>query len=401
MITTRFYHDCRNAKAGAVAPIKLVITRRSVRATMPTSVAVTREQWSVERQCVVGHTQKRTLNAILQAKKVEVDEVIARLLRLGALNGLVAGQVRDAVLAELEAGEPAAPVRRGVYDCFVDFMATKKGRTQQLYDTTLRSLMKFCPEFRTMSFEQVNVSWLERWDLFMSQTAPSRNSRNINMRNLRAVFNRAIDDGETVSYPFRRYKLRPEPTQKRSMSVEQIRKVVHTPMPKDLEQYRDMFVLMFCLRGINVIDLCGLQRIDSDGRVRFSRSKTKRPYAILVEPEARAIIERYRGKGQLLRMMDGRKHYRSWYQQLARGLKRVKAVLNGVRDGVVVDELTSYWARHTWATAAGWLDIPKETIVAGLGHGMNTVTDIYIDFDMRKVDVANRRVLDLVFCDGE
>ena len=58
--------------------------------------------------------------------------------------------------------------------------------------------------------------------------------------------------------------------------------------------------------------------------------------------------------------------------------------------------LSSYWARHTWATIAASLDIPKETIAAALGHGGNTVTDIYIDFDRRKVDEANRRVLDWV-----
>ena len=58
--------------------------------------------------------------------------------------------------------------------------------------------------------------------------------------------------------------------------------------------------------------------------------------------------------------------------------------------------LTTYWARHTWATIAASLDIPKETIAAALGHGGNTVTDIYIDFDQRKVDEANRKVIDWV-----
>ena len=54
-------------------------------------------------------------------------------------------------------------------------------------------------------------------------------------------------------------------------------------------------------------------------------------------------------------------------------------------------------ARHTWATIAASLDIPKETIAAALGHGGNTVTDIYINFDQKKVDDANRKVIDYVF----
>ena len=60
-------------------------------------------------------------------------------------------------------------------------------------------------------------------------------------------------------------------------------------------------------------------------------------------------------------------------------------------------ELTTYWARHTWATIAASLDIPNETIAAALGHGYgNRITAIYIDFDRRKVDKANRRVIDWV-----
>lgn len=59
-------------------------------------------------------------------------------------------------------------------------------------------------------------------------------------------------------------------------------------------------------------------------------------------------------------------------------------------------KISTYWARHTWATIAASLDIPKETIAAALGHGGNTVTDIYIDFDRRKIEAANRRVIDWV-----
>lgn len=60
---------------------------------------------------------------------------------------------------------------------------------------------------------------------------------------------------------------------------------------------------------------------------------------------------------------------------------------------------TTYWARHSWTTIAAEPDIPKETIAAALGHGGNSVTDVYIRFDDRKIDEANRRVLDYVFYD--
>ena len=60
-------------------------------------------------------------------------------------------------------------------------------------------------------------------------------------------------------------------------------------------------------------------------------------------------------------------------------------------------KLTTYYARHSWASIASSLDIPIETISAGLGHEYgNRITAIYINYDYRKVDLANRKVIDWV-----
>ena len=58
--------------------------------------------------------------------------------------------------------------------------------------------------------------------------------------------------------------------------------------------------------------------------------------------------------------------------------------------------MTSYYARHSWATIASKIGIQRDTIAHALGHGEETVTDIYIDFDEKLVDEANRKVLDWV-----
>ena len=82
---------------------------------------------------------------------------------------------------------------------------------------------------------------------------------------------------------------------------------------------------------------------------------------------------------------------------LNKRLKEIGALSGNETSRPLFPNLTTYWARHTWATLAAGLEIPKETIAAALGHGGNTVTDIYIDFDRKKVDEANRRVIDWVF----
>jgi integrase len=62
------------------------------------------------------------------------------------------------------------------------------------------------------------------------------------------------------------------------------------------------------------------------------------------------------------------------------------------------DGLSVYWARHSWATvAANDLGLPQDTISRALGHSFGVrVTQVYIDYDTRRVDEANRAVIDFV-----
>lgn len=336
------------------------------------------------------------LNNLILSKKLTVDKILQSLADSGKLAGLRANQIKDLVVAELYPPEDPKPVDTPC-SCFKSFIETKSGRTRQIYEATLSRIYSFNPKFDKLYFEDITVRWLEDFDRFLAKTSPSRNARNIHFRNIRTVFNRAIDDDITHCYPFRKFKIKPEPTKKRAMSIRELRKLITAPLPDWQEQYRDMWLLSFCLIGINVVDLCSLKEIDCTGRIQYIRAKTHKPYSVKVEPEALALIEKHRGVNQLLNLLDSHKNYRAWYQQFCRGLKAVRNSLNRINDGVKISSLTSYWARHSWATCAAALDIPKETIAAALGHGGNTVTDIYIDFDKSKIDRANRRVLNWVF----
>lgn len=212
---------------------------------------------------------------------------------------------------------------------------------------------------------------------------------------IRAVFNEAIDDGITKAYPFRRFKIRPVATIKRSLSVEQLRAIFNAPTDDHTEKALDIFKLIFLLIGINIIDLCKLRTINN-GRIEFHRSKTNRLYSIKVEPEAMEIINRHKGTEYLIDILDLHKSHRSYTMMLNKQLKEIGVVSTDPDSKPLFPQLTTYWARHSWATIAASLEIPKETIAAALGHGGNTVTDIYIDFDRKKVDEANRKVIDLV-----
>lgn len=111
-------------------------------------------------------------------------------------------------------------------------------------------------------------------------------------------------------------------------------------------------------------------------------------------PEAQAIMDKYKGEDEyLLNFIHMYKDYNGFKRGINYALKKITN-----SSGEVIDpNLSTYYARHSWATIAGHLEVPIETISAGLGHKFgNESSIIYINFDLAKVDATNRMVIDLV-----
>ena len=397
MASTKFYLDSRNIKPGNPCQLKIVIYSGGKSTYIQAGVKLLPHQWDETSSRVVKHPNKVALNALLGQRMNEINQLIYD-FTLTHPNPSVK-ELREMIEGHAAAATAPKEEPRNVFLPYMEkFMKRYHGRTLDLYKCTKKKVVAFMESegHTNMTFEQMNKDWLFAFDSWLAVNAPSQNSRNIHFRNIRAIFNDAIDEEVITCYPFRKFKIKPVRTKKRSFKVEVLRKIFNAELDGFERKYRDMFMLIFCLCGINVIDLCHLKSIE-DGRIEFERAKTGRHYSIKVEPEAMALIQKYKGKDWLLNPLDTNANYRSYYMRLCNGLKVVKENLNKEDDGLVIENLTSYWARHSWATIAAKLDIPKETIAAALGHGGNTVTDIYIDFDQEKVDDANRKVLDWVF----
>lgn len=350
-------------------------------------------------------------NLFLLQTMARVSEIILKLTNAGDLVGLSAVEVKNRVASELRPDAGADNLFLARFRSYASLC--KSQRTREIYQVTIKKVLTFDSHAESLSFEMVSKDWLSRFEAWLGSEAggcPSVNARSIHLRNVRAVFNDAIDNGVTAWYPFRTFKVKTEATKKRAVAVEVLRSLFSYPVTWQ-EQYVDAFKLSFCLIGINLVDLLALNADQLvDGRLSYRRSKTGRLYDIKVEPEAAALIEKYHGHlGRLLSWGENRKHYTTFTYQMCRGLKSIGSTVKewrtdelGVYREVEVFRpafpmLSSYVARHSWATIAASLDVPKDVIAHALGHGGSSVTDIYIDFDLRKVDEANRRVLDWVF----
>lgn len=396
MATIKAFLDTRKngGDANKSATLKLAIAHRKSTAYIVLNITLLPGQWEAKAREVINHPEKKTLNSVIRKKVVEAETALLKLSDECDINSLSATELRGRIL-EMTRPKSDKPVVKEdnttLGNVFDRCMELKQGGTKNLYKSTRNRLNDFKTKevIDKMHFEDITPAWLTEFDIFLAKQAPSANARAIHMRNLRTVCNFAIDNGITTHYPFRRFRIKHEKTRKRNFDVETLRKIFNHQCEEEWQQkYLDFFKLSFMLLGINVVDLCNLKDVDQ-GYIGYKRAKTRKQYNVKVEPEALAIIDRYRGKKQLLCFLDSYQNYRHFYNNLCKGLKEV-------RDQLGLKELTSYWARHSWATIAASLDIPKDTIAAALGHGENTVTDIYIEFDMKKVDEANRKVLDWV-----
>lgn len=413
---TKYYLDKRGKREILVSdygglepsyPVKISINAGGSSAYIGTGVSVKESEWEAKPWPgqVVRHPRKEALNLKLAEKKIAVDRVLEELRVSGKLHGAKVSEIKDSVekailVKELGGSDKEYPV----LVCFDMIIRTKKKeRTVEGYRATAKKMRAY-PEFsETMTFRSITPSWLIGFEAFLASTAPSANARAVYLRCLKAVFNFAIAEGLTgAPYPFKRFKIRTEPTKDRSLTPEELRQLWSAPCNESSRKYRDIFFLSFFLCGLNLEDLLTVKEIRG-GRIEVIRSKTGQPVSIRVEPEAAQIIERYRGKKYLLDVLDSCGNYRNYLHRLDRALKGIGKVYNPKtkkwEGEALFPNISYYWARYAWATIASELDTPERTVGAAMAQGTaKTVTSIYIRVDMRKkVDAANRAVIDHCF----
>ena len=395
MASFTFYLDCRRLRADGTACLKVALSHGGRRVFVPLDLSIPPDVWDARTAHVDRRWRyARQTNLLLDQYFEAVDDAVRALSKVPSASMEMCGRAVERALG-----------RGGVAGTFMPALEAyayglSRG-TQGLYAQTAARVRAYDPlGGEALSFEDVDFNWLTRFEAFLAQTE-SKNARNIHLRNIRAVFNRALDEEATAAYPFRRFKIRPVATPKRSLSLERLREFMAYPVEDWQVRHKDMWLLSFMLCGINMVDMCRLREVTAEGRIEYNRAKTHRLYSIRVEPEAADIIARYRGREFLLEVSERYGDYRDYLKRCNRGLQSIGVCERSGLGGKKTIEpafpgLTTYWARHTWATIAASLDIPRDTIAHALGHGGNTVTDIYIDFDLSKVDDANRRVLDWV-----
>ena len=405
MATTRFYLDLRGKAKDGKGSIVITIYHNRTTAMISTGIRVAPREWDGTK--VIRTELAEIINAGLNEKKGKIDKRVAVLSLDDKFRKMTAVDIKTAILKD----RPERFRAHFVSDLFAEYLSTDiKEGTKEIYRTTLSKVLAFGG--KTLKMEDINLKWLHQFEKYLAKTQ-GVNGRAIYLRSLRAVCNYALHTNVISSYPFQNFSIRQEPTRKRSVSVQLFRKFLDYPASGRKAMFRDYFLLMFYLIGINSKDLLLARKGNLvNGRLEYIREKTHKKYSIRIEPEAEELLKRYEGSGYLLRAMDGCKHYKSFAHEMNDHLKMIgEELVEMVPDPEdlfgtprliktvkpVIPGISTYYARHCWATFAYEAGVTLDVISQALGHSSgNRTTLIYVKYDQNKVDEANRIVIDFI-----
>lgn len=330
-----------------------------------------------------GHS---SLNRFISGKIMEYNGIIER------MGDAVEGMDINTIVARLRGGE-----KNGA-----DFIQYAEKRIKELkkegrfsyansYEVTLIHIKNYSGE--TLLFRTITYEWLSNFEVFLRENKKINTAR-IYLNNIRAIINHAADRDVTDINPFRKFKVKQEQSQKRSLDIEDICKLKENLFFPAQQRSVDLFMLSFYLIGMNLKDLLYLKPEDVyKGRILYKRFKTGTNYSVKIFPEAAALIEKYKGEKHLLKFLDPG----DCYEDYKNFLRQTNYKLREAGKKAGLGYISTYSARHSWATIAAKLDVSIEVISHALGHSIGSkMTNIYVNFDMSKVDEANEKVIDFL-----
>lgn len=256
-------------------------------------------------------------------------------------------------------------------------------------------------------FSDIDTAWLKRYENWLRSGGSAENTTGKRFRTLRAVFNLAIEQNivKAEYYPFKAYKVSKlsQATAKRSVSKDDIIKIVNYETEHKYTRLAiDLFAFSYYMAGINFVDMAHLRGANLvDNRLVYPRQKTGKLIRLPLQPRAVEIIERYISpfyddEDYIFPILSS--FHKTEIQQRNRIHKVITKVNKYLKEvgkelGIPID-LTTYVARHSYATVLKRSGVSTSIICESLGHSSEKVTQYYLDsFENSQIDEAMKNLL--------
>ena len=277
-------------------------------------------------------------------------------------------------------------------------------RMAENYQTTLNRFMGFVGG-ADLPFDKIDQKLMARFESYLLNSGLCRNTSSYYMRNLCAMYNRAVDEELCIDRrPFKRVYRGVDETKKRAISIDYLRSIKRLTNLSQYEDFaRDMFMFSFYTRGMSFVDIAHLQKADlSNSIITYRRCKTNQLFNIKCEELTKSIIDKYyeqsKNSSYLFPILDNKINNEDIQRRYRSALRCVNSNLKKIACKIGLSQnLTMYVARHSWASVASSLDVRISTISQAMGHTSEKTTRIYLaSVNTSNVDKANSKILNLL-----
>ena len=344
------------------------VTHRGMTRQIMTPVRLAAEDWDASGCRVVAEG--------MQSLQDRIDSGLVRLrLIIKHLDGLRKDYSVDDIIYRYESGKECASVLSFMDARIAELTAAGRQGTARNYIRARNSLAQYLGP-ADVTFVSITKDFVSGYGAFLQRRGLVRNSISFSdvYTGVDRTRKRAV--GETVVSRLFRLDL------SRSAS---------------LTLARDMFLFSYCTRGMAFVDMAYLRKDDiRGGSIHYVRRKTGQPLCVRMEPCIRQIVDRYADRSEvyvfpILKTEEPAKAYSQYQVALNyynRQLKQLGRMLH------LDSGLTSYVARHSWATAARNHNIPVSVISAAMGHQSEKTTQIYLAMlEDSVIDSANQEII--------
>ena len=372
-----------------------IIYRREVR-KVPLPYRVSFHEWNGEREEIsipgdIAGMRRDELSNIVEQLKRDLCTVRSVVRSMQGKGFSCVDEVVAACRERLEVSNLTNYVEkqiRGLLD-------EDKQETARHYRSTLNAFLRFrggCD----LRLDEIDAALLKEFETYLFDSGLCANTVSFYLRIVRAICNRAVKEGLVEPNPmlFENVHTGIEKTRKRAVEEKVVLELVALQLlSPDLLLARDLFLFSYYARGMAFVDLAHLRRENIKGdRIVYIRRKTGQQLEVRLLPEMRKLIDRYRhvsGPYLFPILKSAVPSYQEYTSALRLQNKRLKKL--GKLLGI---DLSTYIARHTWASVAVQKGIPEDIVSKGMGHESVKTTRIYTAFpDMSEVDRANEIVI--------
>ena len=381
-ITIATMLDDRKANKKGSFPVKIRVTYKRIRKYYSTGKDLTLDEWKV---LPTGKSRalKETRESIENSFSLVRSNVEAIAEKVGfsfdALNVRLGRAAGDTVNSALKAR--IQNLKRG-----------DQISTMQLSEYLLKTLELFSN--KEVDFETITVDWLKKYEKFLLSDGKSYTTISMQMRVIRTLMNQAKRDGviKETQYPFGKdkYEIKEGTNIKKALTRDQIRQIFHfTDGNETTERYRDLWIFSYLCNGINVADLVKLKFKDiKDDEICFVRQKTestsknRREIRASLTSQVQKIINRWgnkpNGENYIFPYLNGKEDAEQ-RQRITKDLtKRINLRMKKIGKELNIGNITTYTARHSFATVLKRSGANIAFIGESLGHKDLKTTESYL-----------------------